>query len=153
MTEGSVGLELRRKLLEKLDHAQAVLVRPNGVPLPHTMIAWDSCHYLTALNSIDVAKPMVSECVIAKELWAVLLNSFLQCCPVDVVETVLEVDLDWGGHLSIVTICEGLKMITSQDRGVIGNLYTSWDSTAELPELCKHLGKKRTSSHPTEIGQ
>ena len=93
--------------------------------LPHTMIAWDSCHYLTTLNSIEVAKPMVAECAIVKELWVVLelLSSFLQRHPVDVVKTVLEVDLDWGGHLSIVTTCKGLKMITSWDRGMVGNLY------------------------------
>ena len=57
---------------------------------------------------------MVAECAIAKEPWAVLLNSFLQCCPVDVVETVLKVNLDWGGHLGIITVCKGLKMISKR---------------------------------------
>ena len=61
MIEGGVGLELRCKLLEELEHAQAVLVRPDRVPLPHTMIAWDSSHYLTTLNSIEVAWPMVAD--------------------------------------------------------------------------------------------
>jgi hypothetical protein len=78
MIEGSVGLELRCKLLEKLEHAQAVLVRPNRVPLPHTMIAWDSSHYLTTLDSIEVARPMVAESVVAEEMWAMLVYSFLQ---------------------------------------------------------------------------
>ena len=55
MIEGSVRLELRCKLLETLKHAQAVLVRPNRVPLLHTMIAWDSNNYLAALNSIEIA--------------------------------------------------------------------------------------------------
>ena len=93
------------------------------------MTAWDSCHYLATLNSIEVAKPMVAECALVQELWAVLLSSFLQRYLVDVADTVLKVDLDWGGHLSSVTICKGLKMITSQDHGMVGNLYTSWDST------------------------
>ena len=86
-------MELRHKLLEKLEHAQAVLVRPNRVPLPHTMIAWDSSHYLATLNSIEVARPMVAERVVAKELWAMLLYGFLQGSPVDIVEAVLEIDL------------------------------------------------------------
>ena len=108
MIEGSVRLELRCKLLEKLEHAQAVLVRPNRVPLPHTMIAWDSSHYLTALNSIEVARPMVAEHVVAEELWAVLLYGLLQGSPVDIVEAVLEINLDGGRHLIIITICKGL---------------------------------------------
>ena len=108
MTEGSVRLELRCKLLEELEHAQAVLVRPNRVPLPHTMIAWDSSHYLATLNSIEVARPMVAERVVAEELWTVLLYSLLQCSPVDVVEAVLEIDLDGGRHLVIITISKGI---------------------------------------------
>ena len=71
-----------------------------------------------------------------------LLNSFLQCRPIDVVEAVLKVNLDWGRHLCIITIGKGLKMITGKDCGVVGNLYTSWDGTAKLPKLCKQLGKK-----------
>ena len=153
MIEGSVGPELRCKFLEKLDHAQAVLMRPNRVPLPHTMIALDSSHYLATLNSIKVAKPMVAQSVIAKELRTVLLNSFLQCRPIDVVEAVLKVNLDGGRHLCIITIGKGLKMITDKDCGVVGNLYTSWDGTAKLPKLCKQLGKKNASSQPLELGQ
>ena len=46
MTEGSVKLELRCKLLEKLEHAQAVLVRPDRVPLPQDkhMMPGDSAY-------------------------------------------------------------------------------------------------------------
>jgi hypothetical protein len=106
------------------------------------MIALDSSHYLATLNSIKVAKPMVAQSVIAKELRTVLLNSFLQCRPIDVVEAVLKVNLDGGRHLCIITIGKGLKMITGKDCGVVGNLYTSWDGTAKLPKLCKQLGKK-----------
>ena len=65
MIEGSVGLELRCKLLEELEHAQAVLGRPDRVPLPHTMIAWDSSHYLATLNRIEIARPMIAENVVA----------------------------------------------------------------------------------------
>ena len=108
MIEGSVGLELRCKLLEELEHAQAVLVRPDRVPLPHTMIAWDSSHYLATLNSIEVARPMVAERVVAEELWTVLLYSLLQGSPVDIVEAVLEIDLDGGRQLIIIAISEGL---------------------------------------------
>ena len=108
MIEGSVGLELRCKFLEKLEHAQAVLVRPNRVPLPHTMIAWDSSHYLATLNSIEVARPIVAERVVAEELWTVLLYRLLQGSPVDIVEAVLEIDLDGGRQLIIIAISEGL---------------------------------------------
>ena len=108
MTEGSVRSELRRKLLEKLEHAQAVLVRPNRVPLPHTMVAWNSSHDLATLNGIEVAQPMVAERVVAEELWTVLLYSLLQGSPVDIVEAVLEIDLDGGRHLVIIAISEGL---------------------------------------------
>ena len=94
------------------------------------MIAWDSSHYLTTLNSIDVARPMVAERVVAEELWTVLLYSLLQGSPVDIVEAVLEIDLDGGRHLIIITISQGLKMITSQNGSVVGNLNTSWDGTA-----------------------
>ena len=108
MIEGSVGLELRCELLEELEHAQAVLVRPDRVPLPHTMIAWDSSHYLATLNSIEVARPMVAERVVAEELWTVLLYSLLQCSPVDVVGAVLEIDLDGGRHRVIIPISKGI---------------------------------------------
>ena len=130
MIEGSVGLELRCKFLEELEHAQAVLVRPNRVPLPHTMIAWDSSHYLATLNSIEVARPMVAERAVAKELWAMLLYGFLQGSPVDIVEAVLEIDLDGGRHLVIITISKGLEAITSQNGSAVCNLNTSRDGAA-----------------------
>ena len=101
-------MELRCKLLEELEHAQAVLVRPDRVPLPHTVIAWDSSHYLATLNSIEVARPIVAERVVAEELWTVLLYSLLQGSPVDIVEAVLEIDLDGGRQLIIIAISEGL---------------------------------------------
>ena len=51
---------------------------------------------------------MVAERVVAEELWAVLLYGLLQGSPVDIVEAVLEIDLDGGRHLIIITISKGL---------------------------------------------
>ena len=42
------------------------------------MIARDHSHYLAALNSINVTWPMVAESVVAEEMWAMLVYSFLQ---------------------------------------------------------------------------
>ena len=68
------------------------------------MIARDHNRYLAALNSIEVARPMIAESDVAKELRAMLLYSFLQCSSIDIVEAVLEVNLDWGRHLRIIAI-------------------------------------------------
>ena len=57
---------------------------------PHTIVAWDNSHYLATLNSIEVARSMIAEGVVAKEPWAVLLSSLLQCSPINVVEAVLD---------------------------------------------------------------
>ena len=42
----------------------------------------------------------------------------------------IEVKLDRGRHLCIVTISEGIKMITGKDSGVVDNLNTSLNGTA-----------------------
>ena len=94
------------------------------------MVAWDDSHYLATLISIDVARPMIAERVVAKKLWAVLFNSLLQCSPINAVEAVLEVKLDRGWHLRIITVSEGIKMIKGKDSRVVGNLNTGCDSTA-----------------------
>jgi hypothetical protein len=73
---------------------------------------------------------MVAERVVAKELWAMLLYGFLQGSPVDIVEAVLEIDLDGGRHLVIITISKGLEAITSQNGSVVCNLNTSRDGAA-----------------------
>ena len=93
-------------------------MRADRVTLPHTMVAWNISHYPATLNSIEFARTMIAERIVAKQPWAVLLDSLLQRSSIDVVEGILEVQLR-GRYLQIITISKGIKMITCQHCGVI----------------------------------